>query len=101
MENTPLHLQELNSNQNMHIIYFEARIHHSRQYFQVVNSFLSHNISAEIVHLSYCNSIIMHRTTSIQSLALGHFTWAHITQVPHKKLCACISASAYTSVMIT
>jgi len=57
MENTPLHLQELNSNQNMHIICSESRTHHSRQYFHLVNSFLSHNISAEIVHLSYCNSI--------------------------------------------
>ena len=36
---------------------------------------------------------IMHRTTSIQSLASGHFTWAHITQVPDTKLCACTLCS--------
>jgi len=57
MGNTLLHLQELNSNQNMHIICSESRNHHSRQYFHLVNSFLSHNISAEIVHLFYCNFI--------------------------------------------
>jgi hypothetical protein len=43
----------------------------------------------------------MYRTTSILSLALGHFAWAHITQVTDTKLYACASASPYTLVMIT